>query len=269
MADKYQETAKIIRQEELADGIFSIWFATEHIASIAKPGQFIAIYSKDGSRLLPRPISICEIDYNSGALHVVYRVAGKGTEEFSGYHAGESLRIMGPLGNGFPLLEGNAMVIGGGIGIPPMLELAKQLRKKAMAKDPESRGVCGKVTAVLGYRDELFLNEKFEEIVRVAIATEDGNAGTKGTVLDAIREQNLHADVIYACGPLPMLRAVKEYAAEKNITCYVSLEEKMGCGIGACLACVCKTREKDRHSNVNNTRICKEGPVFLAEEVDF
>ena len=269
MAEKFQEIAKIIRQEQLAEGIYSIWFETKDIAKYAKPGQFVAVYSNDNSRMLPRPISICEIDNERDAIHIVYRVAGKGTDEFSKYHAGENLRIMGPLGNGYPEMEGNVMVIGGGIGIPPMLELAKQLRKKAMKNDPESRGVCSKVTAVLGYRSELFLNEKFEEIVRVAIATEDGSTGTKGTVIDAIKEKNLTADVICACGPTPMLRAIKEYAVANNIKCYVSLEEKMGCGIGACLACTCQSKEKDEHTNVNNKRICKEGPVFLAQEVEF
>ena len=100
------------------------------------------------------------------------------------------------------------------------------------------------------------------------MATEDGSVGTKGNVLDAIREQNLTADVIYACGPTPMLRAIKEYAAEKGIKCYISLEEKMACGIGPCLACVCQSKDVDHHSNVHNKRICKDGPVFLAEEVE-
>ena len=104
---------------------------------------------------------------------------------------------------------------------------------------------------------------------RIYIATEDGSAGTEGNVLDAIRENGLDADIIYACGPTPMLRAIKEYAAEQNIECWISMEERMACGIGACLACVCKSKEKDAHSNVKNKRICKEGPVFLAQEVEF
>ena len=121
----------------------------------------------------------------------------------------------------------------------------------------------------MGYRDDqLFLKEELEKNGTVYIATEDGSVGTKGNVLDAIREQNLTADVIYACGPTPMLRAIKEYAAEKGIKCYISLEEKMACGIGACLACVCQSKDVDHHSNVHNKRICKDGPVFLAEEVE-
>ena len=115
----------------------------------------------------------------------------------------------------------------------------------------------------------MFLQDEFASSSSVYNATEDGNSGTKGTVIDAIKENNLDADIIYACGPTPMLRAIKEYAAEQNIECWISMEERMACGIGACLACVCKSKEKDAHSNVKNKRICKEGPVFLAQEVEF
>ena len=254
MAQK-KETAVVYSQEELAPGIFSMWIVTD-IADEARPGQFISVYSQDGSRLLPRPISICEADPDEGRLRIVYRISGKGTDEFSKYVSGDPIDIMGPLGNGFPQEGENVFLIGGGIGVPPMLEMAKQLN-------------CEK-QIILGYRDEnLFLRDEFEAYGEVFVATEDGSVGTKGNVLDAIREQNLTADVIYACGPTPMLRAIKEYAAEKGIKCYISLEEKMACGIGACLGCICKTKEKGHHTNVNNTRICKDGPVFDAKEVVF
>ena len=184
-----KETAVVYSQEMLAPGIYSMWISTK-ASEQAKPGQFISVYTKDGSRLLPRPISICEIDREEGRLRI-------------------------------------------------------------------------------GYRDEnLFLKEEFEAWGQVYVATEDGSAGTKGNVLDAIREHGLTADVMYACGPTPMLRALKEYAREHQIRCYISLEEKMACGIGACLACVCKSKDVDHHTNVNNKRICKDGPVFLAEEVE-
>ena len=253
MAQK-KETAVVYSQEELAPGIFSMWIVTD-IADEARPGQFISVYSKDGSRLLPHPISIDEADPDEGRLRIVYRIAGKGTDEFSKYVSGDPIDIMGPLGNGFPQEGENVFLIGGGIGVPPMLEMAKQLN-------------CEK-QIILGYRDEnLFFRDEFEAYGEVFVATEDGSVGTKGNVLDAIREQNLTADVIYACGPTPMLRAIKEYAAEKGIKCYISLEEKMACGIGACLACVCQSKDVDHHSNVHNKRICKDGPVFLAEEVE-
>lgn len=254
MQTKFEEIAPIVRQEEIADDIYSMWIEAKDIAEHARAGQFLSVYSNDGSRLLPRPISICEIDREKGRLRLVYRVAGKGTKEFSDMHAAATLKVMGPLGNGFPKKEKKAFLIGGGIGIPPMLELAKEL-------DCEKQ-------MVLGYRDELFLNDEFKPYGTVTIATEDGSAGTKGNVLDAIRENGLTADIIYTCGPTPMLRAIKQYAAEHDIECYISMEERMACGIGACLACVCQSKDKDAHSNVNNKRICKEGPVFLAEEVE-
>lgn len=255
MTEKFKEQAIIIRQEEISYGIYSMWLKTDKIAAHAKAGQFISLYCHDGSRMLPRPISICEIDKEDDAIRIVYRVAGKGTEEFSALRTGRQIEIVGPLGNGFPQKEKKAFLIGGGIGIPPMLQLAKELN-------------CEK-QIILGYRDEeLFLMEKFKGLGSVYVATEDGSYGTEGNVLDAIRENGLGADIIYACGPTPMLRAIKQYAAEKNIECWISLEEKMACGIGACLACVCKSKEKDSHTNVNNKRICKEGPVFRAEEVE-
>lgn len=254
---KVKMAAAVCSQEALTADVFSMWIQAEPIAEAAKPGQFISVYTKDAGRLLPRPISVCEIDQKRGRLRIVYRVVGAGTREFSHYQAGAAIEVMGPLGNGFPepsAAPGAAFLIGGGIGIPPLLELAKRLD--------------GNKQIILGYRDELFLNREFAPYGTVTIATEDGSAGTKGTVLDAIREQGLSADVIYACGPTPMLRAVKAYAAEQGIPCWLSLEEKMACGIGTCLACVCRSKEKDEHSLVNNKRICKDGPVFLAQEVE-
>lgn len=258
MPSKWKETSKILSQNIIGTEIYSIWLETEQIAAHAKPGQFISVYCTDGSRLLPRPISICEIDKEKNLLRFVYRIAGKGTEEFSKMRAGERLEIMGPLGNGFPIesmKEGKtAMLIGGGIGVPPMLELAKSLK--------------GEKRIVVGYRDELFLTEELKANGKLYIATEDGSTGTRGNVLDAIRDEGIEADIIYACGPTPMLRALKAYAEEKKIECWLSLEERMACGIGACLACVCKSKEVDGHTNVHNKRVCKEGPVFLSTEVE-
>ena len=255
MAEKVKEQAKILRQEEIAPDIYSLWIQTEEIAARARAGQFISIYCEDKSRMLPRPISICEIDRENGALRMVYRIAGKGTEEFSKKKAGDSLAVLGPLGNGFPLGKKRAFLIGGGIGIPPMLELAKEL-------DCEKQ-------IILGYRDsETFLLDELKAQGRVYIATEDGSLGTKGNVIDAIRENGLEADVIYACGPTPMLRALKAFALERQMECWISMEEKMACGIGACLACVCRSTEVDEHTNVHNKRVCKEGPVFDAREVE-
>ncbi|WP_455715780.1 dihydroorotate dehydrogenase electron transfer subunit [Anaerosporobacter sp.] len=239
---------------KLQEDIVSMWLKDEEIARAAKPGQFVSFYCKDGSRLLPRPISICEINHNDGTLRFVFRLVGEGTKEIATYKVGDDITIMGPLGNGFTLEGKKAMLIGGGIGIPPMLELAKQL-------DIEK-------TIVLGYRDATFMEQDFETYGDVYVATEDGSKGVKGNVIDAIREHKIDADIIFACGPTPMLRGIKAYAAEHGIKAQLSLEERMACGIGACLACVCKTKEVDHHTHVHNTRICKEGPVFYAEEVE-
>lgn len=255
---KVKMTSTILQQECIGTDIYSLWLDAPQIASQAKPGQFISVYSNDSGRVLPRPISICEIDREKGALRIVYRIAGKGTKEFSGMKAGETLDILGPLGNGFPMdvIKGKCVfMMGGGIGVPPMVQTAKEAEAE--------------VTVIAGYRNsEIFLKEELEQNGTLVIATEDGSVGTKGNVMDAIRENHLEADVIFACGPTPMLRAIKTYAEENGILCYISMEEKMACGVGACLACVCKSKDVDHHSHVHNKRICKDGPVFLSTEVE-
>lgn len=254
---KYRETAVIMEQREIAQGIYSLWLHADDIVKEARPGQFVSVYCQDESRLLPRPISICELDKESGRLRLVYRAAGAGTKEFSCYGAGDTLELVGPLGNGFPLDKGyeKVLLVGGGIGVPPMVELAKWLPGEKMI--------------VSGYRNgDLFLKEELSQNAALYVATEDGSEGTKGNVLDAIRENHLTADAIFACGPSPMLRALKAYAAEQGMDCYLSLEERMACGIGACLACVCTSKDVDAHTNVKNKRICKDGPVFAAEEIE-
>lgn len=251
---KIKMTANIIRQEMIGTDIFSMIIEAKEIAVQAKPGQFVDLYSADGSKLLPRPISLCEIDREAGTLRLVYRIAGKGTAEFSKLTAGHTIDVLGPLGNGFNLEDGKAILIGGGIGIPPMLQLAKELK-------------CEK-SIVLGYRDEEFLSEEFAPYGQVFKSSDNGAIGVKGTVMDAIKEYGIEGTHIYACGPTPMLRAIQQYALSNGIRAQLSLEERMACGVGACLACVCKSKEVDHHSNVNNKRVCKDGPVFYAEEVE-
>ena len=255
---KLKMKSTVIEQKMIADGICSMWLDAKEVAVQAKPGQFISVYSNDKSRVLPRPISICEIDREQGTLRIVYRVVGKGTEEFSKAEAGDSFEILGPLGNGFPIEEAKGkkvLMIGGGIGVPPMLQTAKEIE--------------GEAIIVSGYRNQdLFLKEELESAGTLFIATEDGSVGTKGNVVDAIRENQIEADMMFACGPKPMLRALKNYALEKGIPCWISMEEKMACGVGACLACVCQSKDVDSHSHVHNKRICKDGPVFLSTEVE-
>lgn len=259
---KQKQTAVVASQREIAPMIYDMWIETD-LAENALPGQFLCVYPKDRSTLLPRPISICEVREDKAALRIVYRIAGQGTEEFSHYEKGDCVHILGTLGNGFPVekaADKKVFLMGGGIGIPPMLQLSKALQ-----------GVTAKenIQIVVGYRDSrTFLQEDLERWGKVFPATEDGSAGTKGNVLDAVAANGLDADMIFACGPMPMLRAVKQYAQEKDIPAYISLEEHMACGVGACLGCVVKTKEIDSHSHVHNARICTDGPVFEAREVD-
>lgn len=259
MSGKTKEICTIVSQECIGRDIYSLWLQTDKIAENAKPGQFVSLYTGNESKLLPRPISLCEIDREKGRIRLVYRVTGKntGTEKFSHLHKKVGISTLGPLGNGFPMeaVEGKKVfLMGGGIGIPPMLETAKQLNAEK--------------SIILGYRDETFLTEEFEKYGKVYIASEDGKTGTKGNVMDAVRENGLKADAIFACGPAPMLRAIKAYALEQNIPCWISMEERMACGIGACLACVCQSKDVDEHSHVHNKRVCKDGPVFLSTEVE-
>ena len=250
-----KELATVLSQESIAAGIYSLVLKVSFAEEVL-PGQFVSLYSRDASRLLPRPISICESSPEEGTIRLVYRIAGAGTSEFSKLIAGEKIEVLGPLGNGFPVkeyAESRVLLVGGGIGIPPLLSCARKLTNKTFA---------------VGYRSETYLLADLESEADVHVATEDGSLGTPGNVIDAIKADDVKADVIFSCGPKPMLRALKAYAAEVGIPCYVSMEERMACGIGACLACVCKTTGIDGHSHVHNTRICKDGPVFLAEEVD-
>lgn len=254
---KQKVVGQVISQKEIAPMIFDMWIDTT-LAGEAQPGQFICVYPKDKSTLLPRPISICEVSEKKDALRIVYRIAGQGTAEFSKYKQGDSVVVLGTLGNGFPVEEAKGkkvFLMGGGIGIPPMLQLSKEI-------DADTQ-------IIVGYRDnKLFLKEDLEKYGKVYIATEDGSVGTKGHVMDAIAANALSADAIFACGPMPMLRAIKRFAAEHKIPAYISLEEHMACGVGACLGCVVKTKEVDHHSHVHNARICTDGPVFEAEEVE-
>ena len=261
--------AKVIVTENcrIAEGVFSmtLQYPENTCPQEVRPGQFIGIYLPDRSLLLPRPISICRWEACQRLLRVVFRTAGQGTRLLADMAPGQELDTIGILGNGYDLscLEGKrVLVMGGGIGAPPLLQLAAELSERTHQTG------SGSVTAVLGYRtNDLFLADEFERFGQVVIATEDGSAGIRGNVIDAVNSSGLTADVICACGPMPMLKAVARMAREAGILAYVSLEERMACGIGACLACVCNTPEKDAHSNVNNKRICKDGPVFDAREV--
>lgn len=254
-----KDSISVVSRKQLTDNIFDLVVRDEEMAAAARPGQFLSLYLEDQSRLLPRPISICEIDTEKSELRMVFRIAGEGTRQLSELQAGDKVEVMGPLGNGFfPANIKSAVLFGGGIGIPPMLALAKQLKGQGTT-----------VTAVLGYRDsKTFLADEFAKVADVVIATEDGSVGIKGNVIDAVKEKKTAADMLFACGPTPMLRGVKAYSEQIGIPAQISMEERMACGIGACLACVCKSKEKDEHSQVENKRVCKDGPVFYAQDVE-
>ena len=253
-----KKEAKVLSRDLLAEGIYDMWLETPFAKDVV-PGQFVGVYPVNKATLLPRPISVCEVDPERSAIRLVYRVVGSGTAEFSLYQPDDYIMILGPLGNGFPLdaAQGKSVVVmGGGIGVPPLLETAKRVKG-------------AKVSAVMGYRNsETFLSDEFEKYADMYVATEDGSVGTKGNVIDAIKENNVPCDVIFACGPMPMLRAIKAYAAEIGAKAYLSLEERMACGVGACLGCICKTKEIDEHSHVHNARICTDGPVFDADDLE-
>lgn len=205
-----------------------------------KPGQFLMLRTAKGSDpLLPRPISLLDTDETQTAL--CYRVVGRGTKLLSELRAGEPVEAIGPLGNGFPLCPGNAVLIGGGLGIAPLYALAKALRAHG-----------SHVRIHLGYSGEPFLQEAFEQ-VSDALTVNIGGYVTDG--VDFTEDA-----VYYACGPAPMLHAAKALALANGKTLYVSLEARMGCGVGACLACSIRTKD-------GNKCVCRDGPVFDAMEV--
>ena len=216
-------------------------------------GQFVHI--KCGhSRLLRRPISIC--DWEEGLVRVVFEIRGDGTAWLARRAAGDKLDVLGPLGSGFRLERGSrALLVGGGIGVPPMLGCAQY--------------APGRCTAILGFRsgDRVMLEEQFHSVCsQVQVATDDGSYGFHGYV-DALVRRELEGDrgydAVLACGPRPMLRNVARAAEDFGVRCLVSMEERMGCGVGACLVCACDMADGSRK------HVCKDGPVFEAREVDW
>ncbi len=258
MEKKNIEKARILKNQALTPEIY------EMVVDVGKtldavPGQFLNLYCKDGSRLLPRPISICEVDEKMGTFRLIYKVLGKGTEEFTTLKENEKIEYLGPLGTGFTLEESDnkeILIIGGGVGVPPLLELSKRLK--------------GKKRVLLGFEKESILTGDFKKVAReVTVATTTGTEGIKGTVMDLLEEGEYVPDRIYSCGPKGMLKAVQAWARERNIPMELSLEERMACGIGACLVCTCKIKEGPHIEDWNYQRVCKDGPVFNGEEVVF
>lgn len=216
-------------------------------SAITRPGQFVEL-SIEGL-FLRRPISVCNFD--EGELTLVYKVVGKGTAEMAAMQVGRKVDVLTGLGNGFNADAEcqRALLVGGGVGVPPLYRLAREL----LAKGRE-------VTVVLGFNTaaELFYEEEFKALgVNLVVATVDGSKGVKGFVTDAIRESGVTFDYFYSCGPLPMLKALSQSVATDG---ELSLEERMGCGFGICMGCSIQTASGAK-------RVCKEGPVFKKEEI--
>ena len=213
-------------------------------APLGRAGQFFMLRVPGAlDPLLGRPISICAIDADSGETTFVYQTIGRGTAQFAAMLPGQAIEAQGPYGNGFTLADGHAVVLGGGIGTAPMLQLVKELR----ASDPDRR-----IDVFLGFREEAYLVSDFERF------SDSVTVNVGGIVTDAVDfSQNA---TYYACGPSPMLRAAARLADEANANLFVSLEKHMACGVGACLGCTCQTKS-------GRKRVCKDGPVFDYREV--
>lgn len=257
--DRYtQGLYPVVSKKTLAKEIYDYTIYCPEIAAEAQCGQFVNI--KADGFMLRRPISICGIDKEKGTLRIVFEVRGEGTKALARINEGEMIDIIAPLGGrGFELLDNNAkaVIIGGGIGNPPMVPIAEHYSKNAVV--------------ISGFRNAsaVILQEDFAGTgAEVILCTDDGTAGRKGFVTDALAEvlEKDKPDIIYACGPNVMLRRIVEQADKYGIRCQVSLEERMGCGVGACLVCACRTI---RDGKEYYSHVCKDGPVFESKEVIF
>ncbi|WP_075980988.1 dihydroorotate dehydrogenase electron transfer subunit [Bacillus massilinigeriensis] len=254
-----KEYCQVVSQKEIAENIYELTLKGELVQEMKEPGQFVHLKVNEGNDpLLRRPISICDINHEDSQFTIIYRNAGRGTAFLSKKASGEMVDILGPLGNGFPVSEASsgdtAILVGGGIGVPPLYELSRQLVRSGV-----------KVIHVFGYQTKsvAFYEEEFNLLGETYIATVDGSLGTKGFVTDILKREQFDFDIIYSCGPTPMLQALSDLYPEKKV--YLSLEERMACGIGACFACVC--HKKSDPTGHSYKKVCSDGPVFKAGEV--
>lgn len=234
---------KIIENNQICQSIFELVVASD-IKPL--PGQFYMIKGLNGDYLLPRPISAH--DYEDGKLRLLYRVSGHGTNQISRMKIDDDIQILGPLGNGFDVetLNGKIALVGGGIGIAPLLYLARKIESEQL-------------DVYLGYRDDTFCAESFRPYCNeLTVVTEDGNIGQKGYVTEFVNVSDY--DTVIACGPDVMMEKVIRTCRENNVEVFVSMEKRMACGIGACLGCAVSTTE-------GNKRACKDGPVFSGRDL--
>jgi len=248
---RYYEVATI-KTHVYADGICTMSLKAPGIARNAAPGQFVMVYLDNEAHLLPRPISLFDVDKTNGVITLVYAIVGVGTKIMSEWPVGHMFKMLGALGTGFDIENSGkkAALIGGGIGTPPLFFLAKELNHKGVETD-----------VYMGFRQTPpGFAQCFDTLSNnITIVTEDGSCKNKGYVTSFL-PSNPAYDIIYTCGPIPMLMAVAEYAHFHNIPCQVSVEERMACGLGACKGCVVKTRS-------GYQLCCAEGPVFDSKEV--
>lgn len=253
---KRVEQAEVLEKRKLAKDVFMLVVKSPGIAAQCTPGQFVMLrLSRLADPLLRRPISIAGADAQNGAITLICRVVGHGTELLSMIATGEMLDIMGPLGKGFDLSGKRPLLVGGGIGLAPLLFVSQHY-----CPDPVEVLAGGRTS------DELFWAGLFEHSCKkVHVTTDDGSLGICGTCADALPEvlKNGVYDMVMTCGPRPMMRRVAEEAAKLGICTQVSLEEHMACGLGACRACTCSSADG------GTRQVCKDGPVFWAEEVDW
>ncbi len=260
-----QVLADLVKKEEIVSGVYKFSLKAENIVKQAKPGNFVEIRITDQTEpFLRRPISIHNLDRENGILEIIFQIKGKGTELLARKQVGEKVDVIGPLGYGTFKLENykKIAVIGGGIGIFPLYELLKQAKEN---------GVETGVYLSFRNKDLVMLEKEFGEITsNLNISTDDGSYKNKGFAIDFLKKdmEKEKYECIYACGPTPMLRAVKNYAVENNINCQVSLEEKMACGLGVCLGCAVKTTASPKEAP-EYFHVCKAGPVFNCNDVEF
>lgn len=259
---------KLVNKEKLRDDIFKFSVESEEMCKLVKPGQFLEIKVLKGVEpLLRRPISIYNVDNDKNWLEFIFQVKGKGTKILSEVEVGQEIDIVGPIGNGTFEISNykNAAVIGGGIGVFPLYELTKQLKLAGTEN----------INTYLGFRSKEFVTNENEFAgisTNLTITTDDGSYKEKGFAINKLREDiesheanGNKTDIIFACGPLPMLKAVQALALEKNIPCQLSLEERMACGLGVCLGCAVKLAETEE---LKYKHVCKDGPVFWAKEIE-
>ena len=257
MTGRLYENSQIVSNELIAPDVFIMTVQVQEMAEKVLPGQFAMLYIDKGELLLPRPISFCDVILSQGTVQFVYKIVGAGTRALSRLQAWNKISVLGPLGNGY-LTKGRGnerfsrvALVGGGIGIPPLHLLAKSLVTLGTYAD-----------IFLGFSESPILIERFRHLAnRLYVTTENGSYGHTGNIIDFLSSHDREYDEIFACGPKAMLKTLVEFGKKKGIPCQVSLEERMACGLGACVGC--SIRVKDTY-----VRVCTEGPVFYDDEVD-